>query len=82
MLCISARLLLFWVLNIAFIPIVLSLGKKVVLGDILKARRESVQLSARPAFEQANPHNNNQMAYMIGTGVHQNNGHRSQNEVG
>lgn len=82
MLCISARLLIFWVLNIAFIPLVLSLGKKVVFGEIAKARRESIQMNSRPAFEQANPHNNNQMAYMIGSGVVRNNGHHSQNEVG
>lgn len=83
MLCISARLLIFWVLNIAFIPIVLTLGKKAVFGVMAKGQRESIQLNARPAFEQANPHNNNQMGYMIGAGViRDNGGHHSQNEVG
>lgn len=79
MLCISARLLIFWILNIAFVPIVLSLGKKAVFGEIMKARKESFQLNARPTFEPANPHNNNQMAYMIASGVTRDNGHH---EVG
>ncbi len=82
MLCIAARLLIFWILNIAFIPIVLSLGKKVVLGEIIKAKRESVHLNARPAFENSNPNNNNQMGYMIGAGIIRDNGQQSQNEVG
>lgn len=78
MLCISARLLIFWVLNIAFIPIVLSLGKKVIFGEVSKVKRESVQLTAIPAFEPSNQHNNNQMGYMIGAGIIRENG---QNEV-
>lgn len=82
MLCIAARLLIFWIMNIAFIPIVLSLGKKAVFGEIVKAKRESVQLNARPAFEQANPHNNNQMGYMIGAGIIRDNGNHPENEVG
>lgn len=81
MLCTAARLLIFWILNIAFIPIVLTLGKKAVFGEFIKAQRESVQLNARPAFEQANPHNNNQMGYMIGAGVIRDNGHHAENEV-
>lgn len=80
MLCTAARLLIFWVLNIAFIPIVLSLGKKAVFGNI-NAKRESLQLNARPAFEPHNPHNNNQMGYMIGAGIVGENGQRSPNEV-
>lgn len=60
----------------------ISVSKKAVFGEIIKAQRESVQLHARPAFEPTNPHNNNQMAYMIGTGVTRENGQHVQNEVG
>ncbi|KAG4066379.1 hypothetical protein HA402_000603 [Bradysia odoriphaga] len=81
MLCTAARLLIFWVLNIAFIPIVLSLGKKLVFGEIMNAKRESLQLNARPTFEPGNPHNNNQMGYMIGAGIVGDHGQRSLNEV-
>jgi len=81
MLCVSARLLIFWVLNIALIPCVISLSKRSVFGEIRKGQRESVQLNTRPSFEQANPNNNNQMAYMIGAGVTRENGQHLPNEV-
>lgn len=81
MLCVAARLLIFWILNIALIPIVISLSKKAVFGEIVKAQRESVQLHARPSFDPSNPNNNNQMAYMIGAGVVRDNGQHTQNEV-
>ncbi|KAJ6642468.1 hypothetical protein Bhyg_07419 [Pseudolycoriella hygida] len=80
MLCIAFRVLIFWILNIAFIPIVLTLGKKVIFGETVKAKRETVQLNPRPVFEQANPHNNNQMAYMIGTGVLRENGQNNESQ--
>lgn len=79
MLCIAARVLIFWILNIALIPVVISLSKKAVFGEFMKAQRESIQLNARPTFEPANPNNNNQMGYMIGASVVRDNG--LQNEV-